>query len=170
MEWLFQHMEDPDIDAPLDLGGSGGVSADPEKIEMIGAMGFTPPQARKALRETGGDIERAVDWLFNHPDDQGDVDSDGGAADTAASLSKELAGSNELPARFQLRSIVCHKGTSIHAGYVHLIPTLTHKGFTNIKTDIMWLLFAKRLAPTRMRRRGFFTMTKRWSRSRMWRR
>ena len=35
MEWLFAHMEDPDIDAPLDLGGSdggaGAETADPEK-------------------------------------------------------------------------------------------------------------------------------------------
>lgn len=122
MEWLFQHMEDPDIDVPLDLTSSGGANdgaaaEDPEKIDLIGAMGFNPAQARKALRETGGDVERAVDWLFNHPDDQGDVDGDGAAADGSASASKGSAGSNELPAKFQLRSIVCHKGTSIHAGH-----------------------------------------------------
>ncbi|KAF3342628.1 Protein rax1 [Verticillium dahliae VDG2] len=77
MEWLFAHMEDPDIDAPLDLGGAaaGGDTADPEKIDMLGAMGFGAPQAKKALRETAGDVERA------------------------------------------LQSIVCHKGTSIHAGH-----------------------------------------------------
>lgn len=75
MEWLFQHMEDPDIDTPLDLGGGSGAAldtADPEKIETLGAMGFGPPQARQALKETGGDMERAVEWLFNHPDAQGD--------------------------------------------------------------------------------------------------
>jgi ubiquitin carboxyl-terminal hydrolase 5/13 len=117
MEWLFAHMEDADIDAPLDLGSSSasGASADPEKIEMLGQMGFGPPQARKALKETGGDVERAVEWLFNHPDDQGDF----GEVETEAEfLPKELAGSEDLPARFQLQSIVCHKGASIHAGYV----------------------------------------------------
>lgn len=121
MEWLFGHMDDADIDAPLDLGGSGGhaaSSADPEKIEMLGAMGFGAPQARKALKETGGDVERAVEWLFSHPDDQGifdDGDGSGVSGQDQAAI-KEPAGSTTLPAHFQLQSIVCHKGTSIHAG------------------------------------------------------
>ncbi|KAI0506028.1 ubiquitin carboxyl-terminal hydrolase 14 [Xylaria bambusicola] len=118
MEWLFSHMEDPDIDDPLVLtstGSGGGDGADPEKIEMLGAMGFNAPQARKALKETNGDVERAVEWLFSHPDDQGDTTGDNGAA---TEKQEQLpAGSADLPANFQLRSIVCHKGTSIHAGH-----------------------------------------------------
>lgn len=120
MEWLFQHMEDTDIDEPLKLGGggsgSGSAGADPEKVESLAAMGFTEAQAKKALRETDGNVERAVDWLFNHPDDQGDVGGDDAAASSASAEGQAPAGSSELPARFQLRSIVCHKGTSIHAG------------------------------------------------------
>ncbi|KAI2618334.1 ubiquitinyl hydrolase [Hypomontagnella submonticulosa] len=117
MEWLFEHMEDPDIDAPLvaaPAATGGNVTADPEKIEMLGSMGFGAPQARKALKETGGDIERAVEWLFSHPDDQGDFD-DG----PSPKEKKEVvpAGSANLPANFRLRSIVCHKGTSIHTGH-----------------------------------------------------
>ncbi|KAJ3463827.1 hypothetical protein MRS44_008613 [Fusarium solani] len=138
MEWLFGHMEDPDIDAPLDLGGqsAGGDTADPEKIEMLGAMGFGAPQAKKALKETGGDVERAVEWLFSHPDDQGTFDDDT-PTEGAASASKEPAGSATLPATFQLRSIVCHKGTSIHAGhYVAFIRKAL--GDANTPT---WVLF-----------------------------
>ena len=77
--WLFAHMEDPDIDTPVDLGGgSKKVSnADPEKIEILGGMGFSAPQARQALNETGGDMERAVDWLFSHPDAVGEYEGDG---------------------------------------------------------------------------------------------
>lgn len=125
MNWLFSHMEDPDIDTPLDLGGgggqqTGGTSIDPESIEMLGAMGISAPQARKALKETGGDVTRALDWVFSHPDDQGDFGDDepgsGDAAPAAAVGEKPLAGSAEVPARFRLQSIVCHKGASIHAG------------------------------------------------------
>lgn len=118
MEWLFQHMEDPDIDVPLDLGGGSaggsGAGASPEQIEMLGAMGFGEAQAKKALKETGGDMERAVEWLFSHPDDPGMVEGDDAGAAPAASSGS--AGSATLPAKFQLQSIVCHKGTSIHAG------------------------------------------------------
>lgn len=116
MEWLFAHMEDSDIDSPLELGTGGKPvgSVDPEKIESLGQMGFGPPQARKALKETGGDMERAVEWLFSHPDEQGDFGED--ETTTTVASSREVPGSDVLPAKFQLQSIVCHKGTSIHAG------------------------------------------------------
>jgi ubiquitin carboxyl-terminal hydrolase 5/13 len=123
MEWLFGHMDDPDIDAPLVIAPtSGGGAADPEKIEMLCGMGFSVPQARKALRETGGDIERAVEWVFSHPDDLGDFGEEEAPPEAAT---KTVAGSSTLPAKFQLHSIVCHKGTSIHAGhYVAFIRKL----------------------------------------------
>jgi ubiquitin carboxyl-terminal hydrolase 5/13 len=118
MEWLFAHMEDADIDAPLDLGtGSAGAdTASPEKIEQLGMMGFAPPQARQALKETGGDVERAVDWLFSHPDAQGEFEAD--AATVVDNAPKEIPGTSDLPAQFQLSSIICHKGSSVHTGYV----------------------------------------------------
>lgn len=120
MEWLFAHMEDPDIDEPLVLSGGAGAkgdAADPEKIEMLGAMGFSVPQAKKALRETSGDVERAVEWLFSHPDDQGVFDDEEApAAATDSAAPKPEAGTAVTPAKYQLQSISCHKGTSIHAG------------------------------------------------------
>lgn len=120
--WLFMHMEDPDIDTPLDLGGGrqnpSTASVSQESIETLGAMGISVPQARKALKETDGDVNRALDWVFSHPEDQGDFGEDQ-AMDAAAlepAAERALAGSAETPARFQLQSIVCHKGASIHAG------------------------------------------------------
>ncbi|KAJ3497993.1 hypothetical protein NLG97_g1470 [Lecanicillium saksenae] len=139
MEWLFGHMEDPDIDAPLVLegqSGAGSSTADPEKIEMLGAMGFAAPQAKKALKETGGDVERAVEWLFSHPDDQGEYDDEAPGAETTGA--QEPAGSATLPARFQLQSIACHKGTSIHAG--HYVAFL-RKPNPEDASEYTWVLF-----------------------------
>jgi ubiquitin carboxyl-terminal hydrolase 5/13 len=60
MEWLFGHMEDPDIDDPIQAttasGTGGGPEPSQEQIAMLADMGFSFPQARKALRET-------VSWL-----------------------------------------------------------------------------------------------------------
>jgi ubiquitin carboxyl-terminal hydrolase 5/13 len=114
-------MEDLDIDAPLGLGGASGADdgargVNPESIGMMAAMGIGAPQARKALKETGGNIERAVEWVFSHPEDQGDFgDDDAPMVAPAAEGEKAMAGNAELPATFRLQSIVCHKGASIHA-------------------------------------------------------
>jgi ubiquitin carboxyl-terminal hydrolase 5/13 len=116
MEWLFAHMDDPDIDEPLIRDRDSGPTSlvDTEKIESLGQMGFGPPQARKALKETGGDMERAVDWLFSHPDDQGDFGEEEPVLKASPSI--QLCGTEILPAKFELQSIICHKGGSIHAG------------------------------------------------------
>ncbi len=123
MNWLFQHMEDPDIDTPLDLGttqaNTSNTAISQESIDTLGAMGIGAPQARKALKETGGDVNRALDWVFSHPDDQGDFGDDNPNTEGEQSgelHSQTVAGNPELPATFQLQSIVCHKGASIHAG------------------------------------------------------
>jgi ubiquitin carboxyl-terminal hydrolase 5/13 len=131
--WLFEHMEDPDIDEPLQLssGASGAPASataiDPESIESLGNMGFSAPQARQALKETGGDMERAVDWLFSHPDAVGDFGDDVMPTNDTNTNAGNVTSSNPLfvggepletgPAKFQLKSIVCHKGASIHAGH-----------------------------------------------------
>ncbi|PPJ56477.1 hypothetical protein CBER1_07630 [Cercospora berteroae] len=124
--WLFEHMEDPDIDEPIEepTAAAGGSSSavDPDKIENLGNMGFSAPQARQALKETGGDMERAVDWLFSHPEATGDFGDD--AAPEGAPAPAGIP-EDTKPAKFSLSSIVCHKGSSIHAGhYVAFVKKL----------------------------------------------
>ena len=100
-------------------------------------MGISAPQARKALRECDGDVGRALDWVFSHPDDQGDFGEDSAAA-TQEPKQKEIAGSAELPAKFELQSIVCHKGASIHAGhYVAFI----RRQIPDEGAEKQWVLF-----------------------------
>ncbi|KAL2441211.1 Ubiquitin carboxyl-terminal hydrolase 14 [Exophiala dermatitidis] len=139
MNWLFAHMDDPDIDEPLNLGGgnsgSGNSGDDADKIAQLGDMGISAPQARKALRECNGDVNRALDWVFSHPDDQGDF---GEEPTSAPAAPKSLPGSEQLPANFELQSIVCHKGASIHAGhYVAFI----RKPIPGEGKEKQWVLF-----------------------------
>lgn len=117
VQWIFEHMDDPDIDAPLAPAASQAAPADPGMISMLQDMGFTSAQASKALRETGGDMERAVEWLFSHPDDMGDVEAPGESAPTQESVTKDYGGSGTLPARYRLKAFVSHKGPSVHSGH-----------------------------------------------------
>lgn len=50
-------------------------------------MGFNAKQAKLALEECDGNMERAVDWLFNHPDDnQADMANSKSLSDSAGKL------------------------------------------------------------------------------------
>ncbi|KAF8520138.1 ubiquitinyl hydrolase [Hysterangium stoloniferum] len=140
MEWLFGHMEDPDIDDPIVLSKSAGTRVSgpepsAEQVAMMEDMGFTTAQARKALRETSNNPERAIEWLFSHPDDTGLDDAPGPAP--ASAQSPKIHGSTTLPAKYRLKAFISHKGPSVHSGhYVAHIRTETGGG-----AEEGWVLF-----------------------------
>lgn len=114
MSWMFEHMEDPDIDDPLPVASNSasGNEPSPAQISTLQDMGFSEAQAKKALRETSNNTERALDWLFSHPDDMGD-DSNTGTATSDA----KVVGDDNAPFNYKLDSFVSHKGTSVHCGH-----------------------------------------------------
>lgn len=118
MNWLFAHMEDPDIDQPLAASQVGGQrdkgQQDPLKVAQLSEMGIGEAQARKALAATDGDVNRALDWVFSHPDDLGEDDDQ--SPNFQPETRRETPGLSTTPAKYQLQSIVCHKGSSVHAG------------------------------------------------------
>ena len=152
MNWLFQHMDDPDIDAPLQFSSTRSApEPDPGLVAMMQDMGFTPAQAKKALRETvrticnrlfgaslkakpqNGDADRAVEWLFNHPDDIGEVAPPSSSNTVAPPQANP--GSSNLPAQYQLKAFISHKGFSVHSG--HYVAHIRYDG----KDGEEWVLF-----------------------------
>ncbi|KAJ5782189.1 hypothetical protein N7457_003963 [Penicillium paradoxum] len=140
MNWLFAHMEDPDIDEPLLLAdgvkSSGCVEQDPAKVSLLGDMGIEASHAHRALAATDGDVNRALDWVFSHPD--GVVDEERPRIDEPEVQPHEnTVGSSESPCRYELRSIVCHKGTSVHAGHYVALVRKTLPG----QIGLSWVMF-----------------------------
>jgi len=68
------------------------------------------------------DVERAVEWLFNHPDDTGEDVPMGDAFEASTSKAKDLPGTKTLPAKYRLKAFISHKGPSVHSGHyvVHI--------------------------------------------------
>lgn len=115
LNWLLAHMDDSDIDTPTDLTGPVRTTVEDEaKIAQLGDMGIDHAKAQRALGETGGDVNRALDWVFSHPEEVEPLPSEGDTS--SGSAAKTQPGSSGIPAKFELSSIVCHKGISVHTG------------------------------------------------------
>ncbi|EEB05625.1 ubiquitin carboxy terminal hydrolase Ubp14 [Schizosaccharomyces japonicus yFS275] len=136
MNWLFEHLEDPSIDEPVDLSkisepSSTEVSSD--HVSSLCDMGFTVKAAKHALKETQNNVERAVDWLFSHTDDLAAIENATEGATDQNSIN--VFASTTVPALYKLKAIVCHKGGSVHAGhYVAFIREL-------VDGQDVWALF-----------------------------
>ncbi|KAE8233407.1 hypothetical protein CF326_g1554 [Tilletia indica] len=147
MNWLMDHMDDPDIDAPLpDTAGAPAAAAPAADTSALEDMGFSKAQANKALRLNGNNPEMAVAWLFENPDDPGEeagaaaaVPASGGGGGGEAS--DKVPGSKELPATYKLKSFVSHKGPSVHSG--HYVAHIRNPGPVGHQdgSDDDWVLF-----------------------------
>jgi len=74
-------------------------------------------------------MERAVEWLFSHPDDNG---SEPLPSPTAAATSTKIhPGTKDIPVRYQLKAFISHKGPSVHSGHY----------VAHIKKEEGWVLF-----------------------------
>eukprot|EP00795_Rhopilema_esculentum_P007232 gene7232-12915_t len=114
MEWILQHMDDADFADRLELPSAKKSNFQPneEALGMIQSMGFTKEQATKALKSTDNNVERAVDWIFSHPDElnaeEMEVDDDSRSAGPKFS---------DGPGKYRLFAFISHMGTSTSCGH-----------------------------------------------------
>jgi ubiquitin carboxyl-terminal hydrolase 5/13 len=127
-EWLFGHMEDPDLNDPiLSEGSSSSSHADPALVAQICSMGFSSEQAEFALSQPGnGSPDAAVMWLFGH---QAELPALMAAAADAGSKSSAAQGSfdgakeedeqnnNARSGQYRLIGFISHVGKSTGSGH-----------------------------------------------------
>lgn len=75
--WIMEHIADSDFTDPFIPPGleTSKFEPNPDALATIISMGFTPDQAKKALKATDNNVERAMDWIFSHQDELDDVKS-----------------------------------------------------------------------------------------------
>ncbi|GBN87747.1 Ubiquitin carboxyl-terminal hydrolase 5, partial [Araneus ventricosus] len=112
MNWVMEHMNDPDFRDPFHLPGAKkgntNFTPNPEAVSTIVSMGFTPSQAAKALEATENNLERAVDWIFSHTEEM-EVDSP-----SAPEVKAQFRDGIE---KYKLVAFISHMGTSTVAGH-----------------------------------------------------
>jgi len=122
--WLF---ENPASDPPL---APAADDVPEDAIAMVMSMGFPAEQARHALKQTSNNVERAIDWIFSHPDEVGPSESD----------QQQQQGNNEQstppgvtdgPGNYELLGFISHMGTSTLCGHY----------VCHIKKNGKWVIF-----------------------------
>lgn len=137
MSWLFEHMEDPDIDAPLVIseGKPPGNEPNPDSMEMMLAMGLNSKLSKKALILFNGNVEQSIEWVFSHPDDDGELSTAESPKSSMDIISELENNEDSKNGTYKVIGVVCHKGTSSHSGhYVAFIKK-------NINGESKWVLF-----------------------------
>ncbi|XP_058209961.1 ubiquitin carboxyl-terminal hydrolase 14-like isoform X2 [Rhododendron vialii] len=124
MNWLLSHMDDADIDAPISQEPQ---SVDQSKVDTLVSFGFQEDVARKALKASGGDIEKATDWIFNPTNVSSSSDMDVSSSTTSIADSPLPDGGGA----YRLMGIVSHIGTSTHCGHY----------VAHINKDGQWVIF-----------------------------
>lgn len=128
MEWLLAHMDDPTIDEPLNLGGDAAQQLDPSEVQQLVDMGFPQDRAEYALKSQKS-IPAAIEWLFSNTDTP--IPNETAGTADASQQQKKPKGTASTPADYELKAIICHKGSSIHVGH--------YVAF--VRKDGEWVLF-----------------------------
>ncbi|XP_059141257.1 ubiquitin carboxyl-terminal hydrolase 5-like isoform X2 [Physella acuta] len=133
MNWIMEHIDDPDFATPLKTGNNNilqeGKPFEPNQVgvELLMSMGFSMEQATRALKFTDNNPERAVDWIFSHADDLNQPmetdDSPGGQT--------QLSKFRDGPEKYKLIAFISHMGTSTSVGHY----------VCHIKKDGQWVIF-----------------------------
>uniref|UniRef100_A0A3Q1F3Z5 Ubiquitin carboxyl-terminal hydrolase n=1 Tax=Acanthochromis polyacanthus TaxID=80966 RepID=A0A3Q1F3Z5_9TELE len=148
--WIIAHMEEPDFAEPLllpsmmDPGPSTsdsplgtaplGSSPPEESIAILTSMGFPRNHSIQALKATNNNLERALDWIFTHPEeeesdavsDMADTEPNDNAfsnanshSDSTLSPDRDTTGPRvkDGPGRYELFAFISHMGASTMSGH-----------------------------------------------------
>ncbi|CAM9018245.1 unnamed protein product [Wickerhamomyces anomalus] len=135
MNWLFQHLEDPTIDDPIDFKtkSKDEIQVDESQISSLQDMGFSAALAKKALYLNNNDVNASVEWLFSHPDDDGVIEVGKSVKTESPTEKLERLTKEGVDDRseYSLKAVICHKGTQVTSGHYVVF----------IKKQDRWVLF-----------------------------
>ncbi|RNA18739.1 ubiquitin carboxyl-terminal hydrolase 5-like [Brachionus plicatilis] len=125
VNWAVMHMEDADFNAPFSLPSRRPSKKakifDDESVNSLISFGFSRAQAVRALEETNGSLERAADWLFNHPDVEMEV----------SESSSENTRLRDGHGKYELVALISHMGSNANVGHY----------VAHIKKENQWVIF-----------------------------
>ncbi|SMN21296.1 similar to Saccharomyces cerevisiae YBR058C UBP14 Ubiquitin-specific protease that specifically disassembles unanchored ubiquitin chains [Maudiozyma saulgeensis] len=121
MNWLFQHVDDADLNDPFEQppeeDKQKNNEVDSNVLDSMLAMGLDGKLSKKALLLNQGDVNRSIEWVFNNMDDDGEIDEISTTTNIDGNNNEVKEYGYTEPPRYKLRGVVCHKGNSVHSGH-----------------------------------------------------
>ncbi|NWU92663.1 UBP13 hydrolase, partial [Upupa epops] len=154
--WIIAHMEEPDFAEPLVIPAFGEVASSgaavfgaveldnqlpEEMVAIIVSMGFQRTLAIQALKATNNNLERALEWIFSHPELEEEsepaldvVDVENTNANILTETGSQGPRIRDGPGRYELFGFISHMGTSTMSG--HYVCHLKKEGRWVIYNDL----------------------------------
>ncbi|NWX53508.1 UBP13 hydrolase, partial [Promerops cafer] len=155
--WIIAHMEEPDFAEPLVIPAFGEVASSgaaalgavgldnqppEEMVAIIISMGFQRNLAIQALKSANNNLERALEWIFSHPEPEEESDpaldtmdmENNANANILAETGSEGPRIKDGPGRYELFGFISHMGTSTMSG--HYVCHLRKEGRWVIYNDL----------------------------------
>uniref|UniRef100_A0A8C9WEC1 Ubiquitin carboxyl-terminal hydrolase 13 n=1 Tax=Scleropages formosus TaxID=113540 RepID=A0A8C9WEC1_SCLFO len=127
--WIIAHMEEPGEALLAERRGaatshicsSRGGAPPEDSVAILTSMGFSRAQTIRALKATNSNLERALDWIFTHPDKPNDNAFSNANMNSDSTLSPDLDPTGprikDGPGRYELFAFISHMGTSTMSGH-----------------------------------------------------
>jgi len=117
MNWLFAHLEDKNINDPLDAPKPAAAEPNPEAVMILTSMGFSPEWIKFGLKKCDNNTERVADWLFTNSDKVEQMIADELAQEKAARDAPKPAECSDGKGNYSLFGIVSHVGRNCACGH-----------------------------------------------------
>eukprot|EP00850_Spirogloea_muscicola_P012169 SM000078S22028 [mRNA] locus=s78:18702:23792:- [translate_table: standard] len=133
MNWLLAHMDDADMEEAEQPTGVEASSHLDEKVAVLLSLGFSSAVAKYALQSSEGDVERAAEWIFGHPEEVSQLDLQPESSKDPT-LTRPAATHGDLPdgpGRYTLLAFISHMGTSTQCGHY----------VCHVRKEDKWVLF-----------------------------
>ncbi|SCU78494.1 LANO_0A03158g1_1 [Lachancea nothofagi CBS 11611] len=134
MNWLFQHVEDSDLNDPFVVPAAIDVTASVSASHLADmmSMGLDSQLCRKALVLNKGDVSASVEWVFNNLDDNSNIQEE----QAEPEVERKVYGCpDQSRANYLLKAVICHKGSSVQSG--HYVAFIKKK----VKNETKWVLY-----------------------------
>ncbi|UJR35555.1 hypothetical protein I4U23_028308 [Adineta vaga] len=136
MNWVFEHQTDPDFDTPYQAPSKRArveqtPPIDEESVGIVMSMGFSRAHAVRALTSSNNNVEAAVDWALNTPEDDSALNTLVQSLPQSPHVEQTKSHYRDGTGKYRLMAFISHIGNHPSSGHY----------VAHILKDGRWVIF-----------------------------